>query len=38
MTGAEKPPQLVMKEALDTIVETVLASAEEHQRHGRQHR
>ena len=27
MTGAEKPPQLVMKEGLDTIVETVLATS-----------
>ena len=28
MTGAEKPPQLVMKESLDTLVETVIESAE----------
>ena len=27
MTGAEKPPQLAMKEGLDTIVETVLATS-----------
>ena len=26
MTGAEKPAPLAMKEALDTIVETVLAT------------
>ena len=30
MTGAEKPAPLAMKEAVDTIVETVLAES----RHG----